>query len=782
METQSSKDLEYTTVLASFEEACLSREGREVLAGLPFCHDRQELERRQAVIGDYVRLMSSGMVESPVSFPDITDAIRRLDDIRYSPDGATLYQISTYIRAAERLCAFTKSTLEDKVPMACLVNLFGEGVEAPLRFVAGEIRDTLEPDGTVKPTHPAIAALLKQVESAKQGRISFARQYIHAHREQVQADQGAWRDGRLVIPMRSDRTSKEQGFVNGSSASGNTLFLEPFRLVELNNEVTLAQQQILIETAKILRALSDKVKGIRRSLAHLSGQVGIADSWYALARSAHLGNMHQCQVGPTVKLLMARHPLLGSKAVPITVNLDAKVRAVVLTGPNAGGKTVTIKTVGLLAMINQLCGYIPAKEGSSLPLFDQVLTEIGDGQSIEEGLSTFSGHMHRVAETLRSMTPKSLVVLDELGSGTDPVEGSALARAILEECLACGCLTLVTSHHGVLKEFAYAREDVMNASMAFDEQSHEPTFQVVQGVPGDSHALDTAIRQHIPPRVIDRAKAYLGSSAVQIGEVIKGLEKKRQELDRRELLVKQQEGEIARLKKELQEKELKLRQQRFEIVDSQDTELARYLRNKNKEIEHLLTELRTSGGLTKEQEEKARSVVNNLKSKKEETEHWLDKEERSLNRAQPGRTYSAGDHVLCGTMRRPGIVTKVLKKDTYEVVVGSMRMTMKGRELSPDTTKEEPAKFAIAYTGSTPNPVFEMDVRGLTLEETLRKLDLQIESCLVHGVTQFGIIHGFGDGILSKGVREYLDKHPAVKSHRFAEPNDGGMGKTYVYL
>lgn len=784
METQSSKDLEFTTVMEGYARHCLSPEGREHLLALPLVKDQQELAGRKAYIAEFLRLIGSGMVKLPESFPDTDGAFDRLSDISYHPEGSTLHAIASYIRQAVRFAAFTKETLDDKKPMTHITTLFGPGVSPDLVMLSDEIWNTLESDGRVKETHPVIAALLKRVESARSGRTSFARQFINSHKQQVLVEQGALRDGRLVIPMRSDRVGKDQGFISGASGSGNTLFVEPFRLVELNNEVTLASQQIEIETARIIRELADKTRRLCRSLKALSLIVAEADTWYALAQSAHLAHMSQCLCADRVRLLKARHPLLGKKAVPITIDLAQETHAVVLTGPNAGGKTVTIKTVGLLALMNQLCGYIPADEGSMLPMFDQVLTEIGDEQSIENGLSTFSSHMHRIAYALDHMTPDSLLILDELGSGTDPVEGSALARAILEECLGMGCMTFITSHHGVLKEFAYARTDVMNASMAFDESSHEPTFRVVQGVPGDSHALDTAIRQHVPQRVIDRAKGYLGSNTVQIGEIIKGLEKKRQDLDRREVEIKEKEQTLAAEAAKLQEEQISLRQERLKVIDQQDTELGRFLRNKNKELEHLLTDLRGGKGLTAEQQEKTKKFVEGLKSKKNETENWLAKEERKLDRVVPPQSFKVGDHVLCGPMKRKGVVSKMEKGGRVEVQVGSIRMTMKAKDLERDESKVEAQNqhYAMSFESSLPSPKFELDFRGLTLEEALHQLDLQIESCLVHGVTQFGVIHGFGDGILAQGIGRYLDKHPAVKSHEFAPQNDGGMGKTYVYL
>jgi len=781
MESQSRKDLEFDEVLAAISQECLSAEGRRSLQALPFSQDKEALRKRQSIIGSFITLLSSGMVKNPLAFPDMTEFFQRNGDVRYSPDGVCLFDLSVYLDAAEKFLAFCRSTLADKQPLPSISDLLGERIDPNLAALGKDIASALQSDGTVKPTHPAIAALMRQVEDARQGRLRFAREYMVSHKDKVQSDLGAFRDGRLVIPMRTDRSQNDDGFVTGTSQSGSTMFVEPFRLVELNNQVMMAQNQILVETARILKEFSNRARELNHELGSLSEKIAYADQFYALARYSHLQPMSPVDLeGESVHLLQARHPLLGKKAIPITIILQPSAKAVVFSGPNAGGKTVTIKTVGLLCMLNELCGYIPAAEGSTLPLFDAVYTEIGDEQSIEAGLSTFSAHMKRIAFIINAMGPRSLVILDELGSGTDPVEGSALARSILEECLRRSLLTLVTSHHGVLKEFAYAREDVLNASMEFNMESHKPTFHVVQGVPGDSHALDTARAMDVPERVVARAQEYLGSSAVQIGEIIKGLEEKRQALLREQSELKQRSEDLERALAAVEEREKRVRMVTLQLKDAQATELARFMREKNSELERLVADLK-NGVVTKEKTQAVKQYVSSLKDKKDETDDWLEKEEDALSAETDEKPFSVGEAVLCGKAHREGVVIGVLGKGSYQVAIGTMKMTLKQKDLSRPKREERPV-FQVQFSGQTPPPVLEMDVRGMNLEETLHKLDMQIESCLVHGVSQFSIIHGYGDGILSKGIGTYLKNHPSVKDYRFAMPEDGGMGKTYVFL
>ena len=780
MDQKSKKDLAFSSVLEVIKQQSLSSEGSLLLEELSFCTEVGQLENRQEIIAEFLRLLSSGATKEPSRFPDLSGVLGNIRDIRYSLDGLALYQVAVYIESAQGLMDFCQSTLSDKVPLAHVRFLLGPSLEPELISLKEEIMDTLLEDGTVRPTHPVIASLLQQVEKARQGRMKFAKEFIQSHRNQAQSEQGAYRDGRLVIPLRNDRRGSDDGFISGSSASGNTIFAEPFRLVELNNDVVLAQNQILIETARIIKALNDRTKALMDLLLGLSKKVAMADCYYALAKYSHLTNAIRTDLNlQRCHLLGARHPLLGSKAVPITISLDAKVRAVVLSGPNAGGKTVTIKTVGLLSLLNQFCGFIPAKEGSALPLFDNIFTEIGDEQSIDQGLSTFSGHMKQTAYILTHMTSRSLVILDELGSGTDPVEGSALARSILEECIRKSALTLVTSHHGVLKQFAYARVDVLNASMAFDDKSHTPTFTVIQGLPGDSHALDTARAMQVPSQVVDQAQRYLGSSAVQIGEIIKGLEEKRQQALAKEQELKEKEEELQEQLGQVQLRELKVKQSSLLLKDEQSTELAHFMREKNRELEKLVADLR-SGEVTREKTVKVRQYVSSLKKKKLETDAFIENEQERLAQQDTKEPFREGEDVLCGKAMREGVVIKVLDKGKYLVALGSMRMTLGNEDLS--RPQRVVKKVKVLYSSDAPAPKIVMDVRGLTLEEALGQLDLQIESALVHGLSTFSVIHGYGDGILSRGIGEYLKQHPSVKDYRFALPEDGGMGKTYVML
>lgn len=779
---KSIEDLGFPQVLKQIENHTLSEEGRLVLHQLGFTLDRESFLARQQDVAAFVAVLSQLPSVNLSHFPPINDLLRKVADPVKTLEGNELLDVALYVDNAQQLSQLCATELDNSEASQRLSRFMGE-IDPELLAVRDQIHQTLDEAGQVRQTHPALARLYKEIEARKSERACYCGTFIKTNRQVVQTDQEALRDGRLVIPVRSDRHAQIEGFITSSSSSGSTVFMEPYALVEMNNAVVMAQNQLLIEIAKIFRQLNEAVRRKADALLAISEQVGQVDAHLAIA--AWVRELHCTKTeldGQGCVLLKARHPLLGRKAIPITMSLDSSVKAVVISGPNAGGKTVTVKTVGLFALLNQFCGFLPVSEGSSLPLFDAVYTDIGDEQSIEAQLSTFSGHMKQIGFILSSITDRSLVILDELGSGTDPVEGSAIARSVLEYCLEKAGLTLVTSHHGVLKQFAYAASNVINASMEFDEKSHQPTFRIIQGLPGESHALDTARMMKLPKQVIQRAEKYLGTEAVQITTIIKELEAKRRDLEKQQDQMHKRYLKLQDEVRQLQLKELRVKQREAQLKDEQTTELSRFLQQKRKELEHLVAEVKT-GELTKEKTKKVKAYLKEVSDKLEDEQQKLDLVEEELEglAVEDPKQLEVGMDVLCGSARREGKILEKKGKDKFVVAIGTMRMTLASSQIFLPKRQLQ-MKVSVQYHSSAPEPRLVLDVRGLTLEETLHQLDDQIERALVHGMTTFSIIHGYGDGILSKGIGMYLRNHPSVKDYRFALPEDGGMGKTYVML
>lgn len=782
---RTARDLEIPQVLAQIRACCLSSEGRSRLENPVLMKDAQSIAERQDLVESIMAILSEHSRTGLEQFPDIGPVLAKLQDTPYGTlDAAEVFLVGQYLQSAVAMSDFLALECTDpKVALHPVNTLIGD-ISDGLVGLKNEISNVLEYPGQVKRTHPAVAAAMAEIERQRAKRTAFGNSLMRSNAQLMQSDVASYRNDRVVVPLKAEHRAALPGLVHGASSSGQTLYVEPLAMVEYNNNVVMAQQELELVIARLVGELSARVAQNEMELRALVHAVSQADELCAIAFWARGHNCCRTALSEdfSVHLLKCRHPLL-KKAVPITLDLQSPVNALVISGPNAGGKTVTVKTVGVMACLNQICGFIPASEGSALPVYDGVFTDIGDDQSIDADLSTFSGHMKQVGFVLRTMTSRSLVILDELGSGTDEVEGSAIAKAVLEYCVKKAGTTLVTSHHNALKQFAYAADSVMNAAMEFDETSAKPTFRVVPGLSGESHALDTARRMHLPREVLHSAREYLGKDQINVSSLIRDLEQKRLEADRLTEELEKKRDEIALKARQNELRSLTLDQKEYQLKKGRMNELDSYLANSRRELEALVRELR-EGEITAEKTRRAKAFMEKSRQEAQELEQKLEQKRRSIESRQatdqPG-TISPGQAVLCGPSRREGTVIRYEGDDKWQVAVGAMRFTMKTADLKPVTARPVP-KPQIQYSTSGMQPKLVIDVRGLTLEEALEKLSRQIESCTVHGLKSFAVIHGLGDGILGRGIHRYLGSERLVGSFNYALPDDGGHGKTYVNL
>ena len=794
-------DLGLDLVLESVANHALSPEGAAAVRNaIPVFHTDAYLNR-QSRVSAVMFAMAEAAKEDGMrveNFPDISPVFESIARNPVSSlEGEQVFNVGLFIRSARLLSALlglsARQDCKDRDSGAN--SIIGE-IPDNLLYLEQEIFRILESPGTVKENYPTVKALREKADSRRMERSRLASELMRSNSSVMQSDTAVMRDGRILLPVRNESRSMIDGYIQSASASGGTVFMEPFRLVDMNNAVIMAQEEIQLEIARLIGKLSDMVKDAEMELRVLSSQVTEADFLYAFASWAKTNDCCRVQIGePSVpgdyscNLIHARHPLLGAKCVPIDLSIPSGIKAVVLTGPNAGGKTVTMKTVGLFSLLNQICGYVPASDGSRLALFDRVFTDIGDDQSIENHLSTFSGHMKSIGFILRTLTKDSLIILDELGSGTDPQEGAALARSILEFCTKKSCLTLTTSHHGVLKQYAYGSDIVQNASMEFDEKTLEPTFRVIAGLPGESHAIDTARRMRLPKTVTQSAQKYMGQEAMKISSIIRNLETLRREadqhkaeLERRLRGVENEENHLAKEKRRLQAYENRLKKQRLNEFDD-------FMAQSRREMEKMVAELR-EGEITREKTLKMKNLFNELQGREEQMKAEIQAESEQLDALQLEEDNSSADSVelkvgmdvLCGSSKREGTVVRNMGKGRWQVAIGPMKFTFRETELTVPRRAVTARSYSFESGSRSPSPKLSLDLRGYRLLEALDAIDTQIEACCVHGLKSFSIIHGYGDGILSTGIHKHLGQNGLVESYRFALPDDGGQGKTYVVL
>lgn len=765
MENRTIKDTELDKVLEKVRLYALSPEGRSNITADLVTSDSEIIEKRYIKIDCFMNLLEGS--EPLDTFPSISHLFEYVENTHADIKGEDIHKSGEFLSSYFRVLRFLKRDDE----------ILEKDDE-----LAKEILSSLDRDGEVFENHPRLRPLIKAREEIKAERQRFSLSYMSQNRGIIQNDNPLYKNERVVIPLRADQRRSDDCYISGQSSSGATIFAEPFKLVELNNQVVISEERIRAEKMRIKHELSEKVRFMIPVLKEMLEFIIDFDFHYTFALWAKREKARHPQNGDYVSLIEARHPLLGKRAVPISVKLDKKTKVLVLSGANAGGKTVTMKTIALFSLINQICGFIPASELSTLPYFDQVLTDIGDGQSIENDASTFSSHMANISYITRKSTPRSLVILDELGSGTDPEEGAALSISILRYMAKHSRLTITTSHYGQVKNFAYSESNMMNASMEFDEKSSLPTYRVLEGIPGDSHAIQAAIRAKMPKEITKEATEALLDGNETSAKIITSLLSKSRTLDRKITEAERQRRAAEQSANDAEMKLKELEEQKYRLEKDGHKELNEYLMQSRREMERLVMEIKT-GALTKDKTKKVRTFLDKMEEKEKElSKSILEKEDVYEDySSKEDRPFSVGDEVFCGAAKTRGKILEERGKNRFFVSLeNGLRMDVKANMLRFATSEK---KNTVAHFQSQERKaLYVMDVRGMTLEEALEALDDQLESALLSSMTNFSIIHGYGDGILSKGIGDYLRRKREVDSIAFARPEDGGMGKTYVTL
>jgi DNA mismatch repair protein MutS2 len=655
---------------------------------------------------------------------------------------------------------------------------------------AVEIFKIIDKEGKLRDI-PVLRDIRRRIGSLeKELKNAISRYYgDEEYKHMLQSAIPSQRDGRTVLAVKANFKGRIRGIVHEVSSSGQTVFVEPLDAVDKNNEILLEKRNLDAEIQKIMRELTEKIMIHTDSIIWFHRTIIELECLRARAHYSTGTNGHFANNAEYILLRQARHPLI-KKAVPIDIEMKNTTRSLIITGPNTGGKTVTLKTVGLFALMNQSGLALLLDEGSSLPLFDGIYADIGDEQSISQSLSTFSAHISTISAITASVTDNSLVLLAELGSGTDPEEGSAIAMAILDFLLKKQSRMIVTTHHGVLKNYGYTKENFENASVEFDAQTLSPTYRIINGVPGESRALDIALSNGLDTGIINAARNYINEEKSDISALITGLEKKHRELAGIE---KQSTIEQKKLKEEKRKadlKELQLRQKEVEIKREAHGKLQALLQESRKTLENLVRELK-EGSLDREKTLKVKEFLNELARNVESESVILDEEERTLReelqKSTPVTEFKEGMEVYAGPSRQRGVILRRDKKDgnSWIVETGSLKVSFNKKDIIPalpaPNNRPKSASWA-AELESAPSPVLELRLLGMRLNEATNAIRKQIDAASLAGIKTFSVIHGKGSGILQKGIHDFLKNEPAVADYYFSRPEQGGFGRTEVIL
>lgn len=592
------------------------------------------------------------------------------------------------------------------------------------------------------------------------------------------------RENRYVVPVKQEQRNNFDGIVHGQSASGLTLFMEPMAVVRLNNELREVKAKESAEIQRILQVLSSKIAQDEEIIKTDLMIMTRLDSIAAAAKFSLDYDCNQAEINEKgiIELNQARHPLLKEDPVPIDLHLGDDISTLVITGPNTGGKTVALKTVGLLTMMTQTGLHIPAAANSTVAVFKNIFADIGDEQSIEQSLSTFSSHMHRIREFLAESDSSTLVLMDELGVGTDPEEGAALGISILEKLQQKNAITIATTHYSQLKSYAYTTDKVENASVEFDIETLKPTYKLIMGVPGGSNAFEIALRLGIPREIIDRARTLLSEEEIKVEDIINELNQERNRYQR----LRQEMEEFRNREKELKEKYEKMieeQQQKHEKeMEAARQEAEEIVAETKKEAKRIISNLKEKDYTQRSEVDRAQTSAN---QELKELSQILESEKEKAEEETPADKFSVGDEVRVRSIGRKGEITDIDQdKKEAQIQAGIMKVTASLGDLVkvdiPEDNKDEMLKKYKVKKSQHVSP--KLDLRGERYEAAQYKVDKYLDDAFLAGLNEVEIVHGKGTGALREAVEEILEKSSHVEDYRLGRQREGGSGVTIVKI
>ena len=777
--------LEFDKVLAALAEHAISPAAKELCLSLSPAETREDAEKALGQTASAEKLLLNFGAPSFGSLKDVTGACARAQNgAQLAP--SELLAAANVLKLTERLKKFLDEHLDENDALSedrySLV---------PNNYLADKILSSfVGEDEVADGASPALREIRRKQAQARNKIKSSLDSLVRSQQKQkyLQENIVTQRNGRYVIPVKAEYRSEIAGLVHDTSSSGATLFIEPMSVVNANNELSELDAKERAEIDRILSALSSEVGDYAETISEDFRTARFFDFCFAKARYAAALRAVRPELNENgvIQAEKARHPLISKdKCVPIDIALGDKYSALIVTGPNTGGKTVSLKTTGLLCLMAKSGLFVPCRDEAKIGFFDRVFADIGDEQSIEQSLSTFSAHMANISSILTQITPNSLVLMDELGSGTDPVEGAALAIAIIEQMQATGARIMCTTHYAELKLYALQTPDVENASCEFDVATLKPTYRLIIGIPGKSNAFAIASMLGISEDIINNAKFHLDNESVKVERVLADLEisKKTAQFD-----IERAEHIRQKAADELK----KAREEREKILADAEKDAQK---SRQKAIDMIESARREAQVVTDEldrlRKEKERAdFKKNIEATRVATEDRLDKleekiETRPKEKKKPlERPLKVGDSVRVYSMNKEGEVLEEPKNGKVMLQIGSVKMRFPLEDLEiikPKQPKQQQTTLDIE-SRATRRAVSELDLRGVTVMETERMVDEYIDECSLSGLKVVSVIHGKGTGALRAAVQQRLKRNKLVESYRLGTFGEGESGVTIVTL
>lgn len=782
MEKKVEAILEFDKIKKQLTEFASSSLGEQAILELAPATDFQVVQKSQLETEEGAKIIR---LRGSAPITGLTDVFAHLKRLEIGGDlnGLEIYQIGSNLRVSRQMKNFMTDLLEMGVELPLLGGLSDELLV--LKEVEEDIAISVDESGKILDTASEALSTIRRTLRRTEDRV---REKLESYLRDRNASKMlsdaviTIRNDRYVIPVKQEYKGHYGGIVHDQSASGQTLFIEPQSVVDLNNERKALQAKEKQEIERILAEISASLAGWINEIHHNTFILGRFDFIFAKARfgkAMKAVTPHLSDAG-IVHLIAARHPLLdAANVVANDIYLGEDFTTIVITGPNTGGKTITLKTLGLLTLMAQSGLQIPAQEDSTIAVFEHVFADIGDEQSIEQSLSTFSSHMTNIVSILEKVNHKSLILYDELGAGTDPQEGAALAIAILDASHEKGASVVATTHYPELKAYGYNRVHATNASVEFNVETLSPTYKLLIGVPGRSNAFDISRRLGLSENIITEARSLVDTESADLNDMISSLEEKRN-LAETEY---EEARELARgadaLLKDLQKEITNYYQQKDKLMEQAREKAATIVTKAEVEAEEIIHELRTmqlngAAGIKEHELIDAKTRLGKAKPK------TINKTIPQAPKQKP-HVFQVGDNVRVLSLGQKGTLLNKISDKEWNVQIGIIKMKIKTTDLEyiqPETPKKQ---RIITSVHSSDSPAkSELDLRGERYEDALQKVDKYLDEALLAGYPQVAIIHGKGTGALRTGVTEYLKNHRMVKSIRFGAAAEGGNGVTIV--
>ncbi|MBE8955428.1 MAG: endonuclease MutS2 [Quinella sp. 2Q5] len=783
------KTLEFDKILARLRDCATSNFGKELAMRLQPDDDFETVRGNLSLTTEAVKIFS---VSSPPlgGFRDVRETFKKIR-LGSVADAEELRDVLSTMYAMREVKKFFKETEADAPQLkfrAAQIEILGN--------LERMLDNAIDEHGAVRDTASVELQKIRRELRTAQSRIKneiFNILHDAGKQKFFQDAIVTMRGDRYVLPVKLEYKSQFAGIVHDQSATGATVFIEPMSVVNLNNTVKQLEAEERHEVSRILRNLSDAV---RKNLDDLTANVDVLaaiDLVFAKAKLARDMNATEPVLSSFTDLQAARHPLIDPKAVvPVDIRLGENFSMLLVTGPNTGGKTVCMKTLGLLALMTQCGLYIPAANGSRIAVFTNIFADIGDEQSIEQSLSTFSAHMKKIVSILDDVTATDLVLLDEIGAGTDPDEGAALAMSILERLLEIGSATIATTHYSELKTFAYSTDGIENACVEFNADTLRPTYRLLIGIPGASNAFAISRRLGLPQSLILRAKQLITADHATFENVLSALETERLMYEQRNAEIFERQQQIVRHEKKISDMRDEIAKTKGDIIRKAKEKSAAMVRETKREAEEIIAALKEQfddAGVKRRQQ-----VIQQARDKLREAESDSATgiiADKFIGTRINRKTLSVGDTVYIKPLDQKGTVLAIEKSgDELSVQIGAMRTTVKTSAcrfvshnqptVQQPTISINPNRGSLGLMQKASTVTRSIDIRGMTVDEAEQVCGKFIDDAQLSGLKQVLIIHGKGTGALRIGVHDFLRRSSSVVNFQFADQDEGGTGATLV--